>query len=505
MAQAGACDQFQVGTKAWTDCVQDSATGGGLMPWIVVIPLAVMVIGMFIGFARQFSAAGQQKARQHGAAGTAGTWLIFVSFIELAIGIGSVVAARRAPGTGGGYDFSAVVLLGVGILLFVIGVFLKGRGRRRSRIYNNGIPGEALIRAVHETGTMVNNQPMYAFDLDVTGSGFAPTSTRHREVVPFWFASRVGPQSRVPVKVDPTNPTRLIFDWDRFATTEAAQSPDVAALQAAVAGAASTSSPVDSGGFAQAEGAAPATGTSNFPGISSLGDAMQAARGLTPQGSGWHVGKVIGAVVLLFVLAIVGGGLYFISSIFKTVSDTTNEVTSQVEDALDEAGQITAGAGGSKPTTIEMSRKAAGRGPVAYSVELPFGWLDLTELEDDVVGPLAIDLILTAADATEARIVVTRSVRFLEDPAPANADIASIRREMLAEYGDSLAGTKPVTLDGEPGMQIDLKPGAHGLRSRQVAVMRGGQVLFAAVTVPQREFETTLPVFEDLLASWSWK
>jgi hypothetical protein len=477
------------------------------MPWIVVIPLAVMVVGMFIGFARQFSAAGRQKAKEHGAAGTAGTWLIFVSFVELAIGIGSVVAARRAPGTGGGYDFSAVILLGVGIVLFVIGVFLKVRGRRRARIYHTGIPGEAVIRAVHETGTMVNNQPMYAFDLEVTGSGFAPTTTTHREVVPFWFASRVGPQSRVPVKVDPNNPSRLIFDWDRFATTQAAQAPTVASAQVPVAGAPSASPLVDSAGFAQTGGAPAAPGTSGFSGIASLSDAMQAARELTPQGSGWHVGKIIGAVVLLFVIAIVGGGLYFISSIFKTVSDTTNEVTSQVEDALDQAGEFGGdlGAGATKPTTIELSRKAAGRAPVAYSVELPFGWLDLTELEDEVVGPLAVDLILTAGDATKARIVVTRSVRFLEDPAPAEADIGSIRRELLGEYGDSLAGTRPVTVDGEAGIRIDLKPGADGLRSRQVAMMRGGQVLFASVTAPKQEWETTLPVFDDVLASWAWK
>ncbi|MDQ3915094.1 MAG: DUF1795 domain-containing protein [Actinomycetota bacterium] len=502
MAQSGNCDQFRVGTKAWTDCVHDSATGGGLMPWIVVIPLAVMVLGMFVGFARQFSRRGQQRAREHGVAGSAGSWLIFVSFIELAIGIGSRVAAQRAPGEGGGYDISSTILLGVGVLLFVVGVFLKARGRRRARIYNTGLPGEALIRDVRETGTVVNNQPMYEFDLDVTGSGFAPTSTTHREVIPFWFANRVGPQSNVPVKVDPSNPGRLIFDWDRFRATAPVQVP--------AGGAPATA--VGASGFAETSGGTATPGEAAnvlMSGADALADAMQAARQFGSGGPGWHVGKAIGAAVLLFVIAIVGGGLYFISSIFDTVSDTTNEVTEQVEDARDEAGRITggagAGAGSSRPTTVAVSRTAAGRRPVAYAVELPVGWLDLTAAEEERVGPLVVDVVLKPVTPSEARIVVTRSVRFLEDPAPEDADITSIRREMLAEYGDRLAGTAPARLAGEPAIRIDIAPGTDGLRSRQVAVMRGGQVLFASVTAKEPEWRAVLPVFGDVLASWKWK
>lgn len=40
--------------------------------------------------------------------------------------------------------------------------------------------------------------------------------------------------------------------------------------------------------------------------------------------------EVVGAVVLLFVVSIFGGTLYFVSSIFKTVSGTTSDVTEQV-------------------------------------------------------------------------------------------------------------------------------------------------------------------------------
>lgn len=504
IAQTSGCERFQVGTRRWTECIQDQATGGGLMPWIVVIPLGVMVVGMMIGFARQFSGAGRERAKAHGAAGTAGTWLIFVSFIELAIGIGSWVAQRRAPGPGGGFSIAATVLLGVGGLLFVIGVYLKIRGRRRARIYHSGVPGEAVVRAVNQTGVMVNNQPMYSFDIEVTGQGFAPVSTTHREVVPFWYLNRVGPDARIPVKVDPSNPTRVIFDWDRFGATTPAQpgaglasaaaggvaAPNVSALQAA--------SGQEAGGM--------------MPSPDSLANAMQAARDFTERaGSGWHAGKVLGWGITLFVLLIVGGGLYFLSQVFGKVSDVTNQVTDQVADALDEVDGSFGGPGGGSgsggsgaATRIEVSRAADGREPVSFSVTLPVAWTDVTAAVPERQGSVLVDVVMKPQAPSEARIVVTRSVRFMQDPAPAGAGIGTVRQRIEREFGDSLARSRSIRLAGEAAVALDIAPGADGLQSRQVAVMRGGQVIFVGVTAPRSEWPAMLDVFDRVLGSWKW-
>lgn len=494
-AQSNGCEQFRVGTRDWTQCVEDQATGGGLMPWIVVIPLGVMVLGMMVGFARQFSGAGQRKARAHGASGTAGTWLIFVSFIELAIGIGTKVAANRAPGEGGGYDFSSVILLGVGILLFVIGAFLKVKGFRRARIYNSGVPGDAVIKAAHETGTMVNNQPMYAFDLEVSGQGFPPVSTRHREVVPFWFAGRVGPDSRVPVKVDPSNPSRVIFDWDRFRSS---------VPQTTAAAASQLASSLTGAGAQPADAAAGADAAQELtPGV--IADAMQQARQYSADGPRFSAGKAIGIVILLFVLGVVGAGLYFVSSIFREVSDVTNKVTDQVSDALEGTGGLGNGFGGSEAaSTIEVTRTAAGREAVTFSLGVPSGWVDATETVPEKQGAVLVDVIVKPAAVSETRVVVARSVRFLERPAPAGDDVASVRKEIEDEYGDSLARSRLTKIAGEQALQLDVKPGADGLQSRQVAVMREGQILFASVTAPQSEWSHALKAFEGVLDSWRW-
>jgi hypothetical protein len=484
-----------VGSRQWTQCVEDQATGGGLMPWIVVIPLGVMVVGMMIGFARQFSGAGRERAKAHGASGSAGTWLIFVSFVELAIGAGSWVAEQKAPGEGGGFSIAATVLLGVGALLFVIGVYLKIRGRRRARIYHSGVPGDAVIKAVNQTGVMVNNQPMYGFDLEVTGQGFAPVATTHREVVPFWYLNRVGPGERVPVKVDPSNPTRVIFDWDRLAATPA--QPGGAPAAAAPMGTALTNL------------TAANMGQGAVPSADSLANAMEAARELTARsGSGWHAGKAIGWGITLFVLLIVGAGLYFVAQVFGAVGDVTNEVTGQVADAIDEAeegfnGQGRGKGGGNAATTIEVSRAAKGREPVTFSLALPVGWNDVTGAIPERQGAVVIDVVMQPA-AGEARIVVTRSVQFLEKPAAAGADISTVRADYEREFGDSIARSRMTQLAGEPAVVLDLAPGADGLQSRQVAVMREGQVVLVNLTAPKGSWGPMLRVFDQVLESWSW-
>ncbi|HYO61244.1 MAG TPA: hypothetical protein VEU29_05045 [Actinomycetota bacterium] len=513
MAQTEGCGQFEVGTRRWTECVQDQATGGGLMPWIVVVPLGVMVIGMMIGFARQYSSAGRAKAKAHGAAGTAGSWLIFVSFVELAIGIGSFVAERKAPGVGGGFSIAGTVLTGVGVLLFVIGVYLKIRGRRRARIYHSGVSGEAVIRAVHETGTMVNNQPMYAFDLDVSGQGFAPFTTTHREVVPFWFLTRVGPQSRVPVKVDPSRPTRLIFDWEALAASTPVQSASAIASSlggaAAAAGAAPGVTPANAAGEAVA-GSIMSSG--------SLAEAMQAAQDLADRrGSGWHAGKAIGLGIALFVLLIVGGGLYFFSQVFGEVSAVTSEFSDQINDAVEDAERSLEGAGGgygggkgggaggtTGGTTIEVSRKAHGGDPVSFSLALPAAWNDVTAAVPERQGAVLVDVVMKPQTPSEARIVVARSVRYMEDPAPPGAGIASVRKGIEAEFGESLVRSRSVRLGGEAAIALEIAPGADGLRSRQIAVMRGGQLLFVNLTAPKAEWAATLKVFDQVLGSWNW-
>lgn len=209
-----ACSEFSVGSKEWTDCIHGAATGGGLMPWIIVIPLGVMVLGMMVMFARQARRARNFDSFSGAQVGsTAGTWLIFMGFIELAMGVGSAVAESRADGSFGGYGIAAAVLLGVGALLLIIGVVVTIKARGKKQIEISGSPGRATVVRLSQTGTYINENPVFFFELDVNVPGIPQYRTTQRFTVPMYLVQGVGPGAELPVKVDPSNPTELVVDW----------------------------------------------------------------------------------------------------------------------------------------------------------------------------------------------------------------------------------------------------------------------------------------------------
>jgi hypothetical protein len=209
-----ACGEFPVGSPAWRECVEDAATGGGLMPWIVVIPLAVMVLVMFVIFGRRLLGQGRAKPFSASTMGrSAGGWLMFVGATELAMGAGFAVAASRAPGIGGGFFIAAAVLLGVGVILVLIGLMVWRRSGRTSRIEREGLPGTARILSLTQTGTYLNEQPQIAMELEVNVPGHPTFQTTHRSFVPLILLNRLAPGGDLPIKADPQKPTRVIVDW----------------------------------------------------------------------------------------------------------------------------------------------------------------------------------------------------------------------------------------------------------------------------------------------------
>src|SRR5687768_13131117 len=102
------------------------------MPWIVVIPLGLMVIGMGAMFTWQFTH--KPKYPTTSVAGPAGVWLIFLALIEGSIGVGMAVGESRADGSFGGFGMAAVALLGTAIVLLVVGLALTSRSIKLRRV-----------------------------------------------------------------------------------------------------------------------------------------------------------------------------------------------------------------------------------------------------------------------------------------------------------------------------------------------------------------------------------
>ncbi len=202
--QDAVCTEFPVGSREWTDCVHDAATGGGLMPWIVVIPLGVMVIGMFVMFGRQWL--GRGKPRDP--VGTGGNWLLFMVLIEGSIAAGMTYAVIR--GGGSGYLYAAIALWAVTLVMLVAGLAMRRRAARRGRILSSGIDGTATITGMTQTGMFINNNPVVEFQANIeTPTGSYPAT--FRQMVPLISVGQLQVGARLAVKVDPNDPQGIVL------------------------------------------------------------------------------------------------------------------------------------------------------------------------------------------------------------------------------------------------------------------------------------------------------
>ena len=482
MLFAASCSNFEVGTREWTDCVKDAATGGGLMPWIVVIPLGVMVVGMLIGFMFQFSAAGRKRAAQQGAAGVAGSWLIFSAILDLSVAAGALVASGR--GGGAGFSMSGIVLSAVGIVMLVVGLVAKTRGRRRRSVYTSGVRGQGTIHGIAETGMFVNNNPMYELDLEVAGPGIPPTRTKHRESVPLIMIGTLKQGATIPVIIDPKDPKRVVLDWVRpHPSAQSGEDDPGSSPFTPVGPQTTTETPAALG-----QTFSPSSLTGGVASIPGVRGGLKAA----------------GAVVIVLVVAVLGVGVYFVSSVMRTVTDVTDSVSEGVDEALD-AAEDARKRGSEAEVKLAVSRTDAEGATVGYSILLPLGWQDITQGLSQPAPAVVIDFAITPAPASgPTNILIARSKSYLDDPAPRDADVDAVMSQLRKEFGPgAILRSRRTTVAGEEAVALDLRP-QGATRARQIVFMRRGQVFLVTLTTGPDDWEARLPLLDEVLGSWAW-
>ena len=73
-----------------------------------------------------------------------------------------------------------------------------------------GVMGTATVRAMRDTGTLVNNMHVLELDLTVEANGFASEVTHSEPISPV-LLGRLQPGAEIAVKVDPNDHSRLIL------------------------------------------------------------------------------------------------------------------------------------------------------------------------------------------------------------------------------------------------------------------------------------------------------
>jgi len=107
---------------------------------------------------------------------------------------------------------SCVFTVGItGAILFFTFRMLKGMGPNR-QILQSGVRGQAVIRNVWQTGTYVNYNPQIGMQLEVTPPNGVPYMAQVMAVVPMVNIPQFQPGVSVPVKIHPTDPSKVELD-----------------------------------------------------------------------------------------------------------------------------------------------------------------------------------------------------------------------------------------------------------------------------------------------------
>ncbi|MFI6317738.1 hypothetical protein ACIBG8_09490 [Nonomuraea sp. NPDC050556] len=104
---------------------------------------------------------------------------------------------------------TAVVL---GVMAVVFLPVLKNM-QAGKRILQTGVPAQAMIEHLGETGITVNGQPMVEFGLRVRHADGREYRVTHRQILPRLMMGMVALGAVVPVKVDATEPEKVVIDW----------------------------------------------------------------------------------------------------------------------------------------------------------------------------------------------------------------------------------------------------------------------------------------------------
>lgn len=88
---------------------------------------------------------------------------------------------------------------------------LTGGGTTRE-IRKNGLPAEAKVLKIWETGIRVNDDPVVGFLLEIHADGMAPYKAETKELISILWIPQIQPGALLPVKYDPKDPNRIALD-----------------------------------------------------------------------------------------------------------------------------------------------------------------------------------------------------------------------------------------------------------------------------------------------------
>jgi hypothetical protein len=143
-----------------------------------------------------------------------GRWLKITAVIEIVLAIGFAVVGFMSPLLRSGFYLTAGILGGVGVLLLIWGARWSGKYQEAQRLKATGVPGQARIMNMRQTGVYVNEQPQVELTLEVSSEMQGPYQVTLKEYVPLMLLGALTSGRPLPVKVDPQNPQNVVIEWE---------------------------------------------------------------------------------------------------------------------------------------------------------------------------------------------------------------------------------------------------------------------------------------------------
>jgi hypothetical protein len=147
-----------------------------------------------------------------------GRYMIIMGIFFLVLGAGLAFALGGIPYAGGGMLLTGGIFVIVGGALAVIGFMINRGAGATDDVLATGVSGTATLTGVTQTGMYLNEQPRIKMDMLVQLPGQTPYAAEHSEFVPLILLSRVQPGATLPVKVNPTQPGKVVIDWQSLSS-----------------------------------------------------------------------------------------------------------------------------------------------------------------------------------------------------------------------------------------------------------------------------------------------
>lgn len=94
---------------------------------------------------------------------------------------------------------------------FILFRFIMKKVGPDQAVLKQGIPAQARILSVQQTGVMVNDQPQVAFQLEIHPPVGTPYQASLKAVIPLVHIPQYQPGASVPVKIHPSDRNRIAF------------------------------------------------------------------------------------------------------------------------------------------------------------------------------------------------------------------------------------------------------------------------------------------------------